>query len=79
MNNLTGVVNNMMLRGRIRALKAKESLLGKKKPGADDIVMKAGLVAVAILVIMIWKAGVLDFAADWVSRMASESEAFWTK
>lgn len=57
--------------------KAMEKLM-KTKRGNDDIVMKVGLIAVALSVFTLWKTGVLQLVADWISSMQAQSANFWT-
>lgn len=71
-------LNKIMIYGMTKAPEAMKKILAKKKPGADDIVMKAGLIAVAFAVIAAWRIGILDLVADWISNMTTQSASFWT-
>lgn len=70
-------LNKMMINGMVRAKVAGQRVLDWKKDGADEIVLKAGLVAVACAIIILWKAGVIDLVTDWVKRMTEQSNSFW--
>lgn len=71
-------LNKLMINGMVRAKVAGQQLLERKKEGADEIVLKAGLVAVACAIIVLWKTGVIELVNDWVKRMTEQSSAFWT-
>lgn len=70
-------LNNLMILGKMRLTDTLTGVLGKRKQGSDEMVMKVGLIAVALLIFGLWKAGATQLVSGWIEAISQQSQQFW--
>ena len=58
-------------------LKKPSNILTREKKASDELVIKVGFIAIALLIFAAWKTGVMNLVSEWIATMSTQSKSFW--